>query len=431
MNTVYDVKVSLGNDSNPMYHIKYDDGSVLVMTIHTLTDISKVMTLIKDTKTFVVNASLSNMSFKTLIEKASFTSLKTLFLEDMIDHSEYALSDVLDAIPTLTRVSLTNCTFRLGNGLKSDTLKHLYINRSTIVNKNMYITTFGEEAPPNLNGLSSLKYLFIKDVSTTYMPIINECTRLKTVYIANLSDGLKNNLDDHDWSAMKSLENLTIKNINMSNTTKENALDWIGQLSKVKDLTISKCRLVGVTLPHSICSLTNLECLDLSKNRLSGTIPSNIGVLSKLSTLDLSGNQLTGSIPSSVCTLPLNTLKLSHNRLTGTIPSDIGRLTSVYSLKLHNNKLEGAIPDDIGILSNLRILKLSSNKLTGTIPTSLYSLSNLQDIYLLDNPLDAIVLPDSGSNTELSVHIDPTRVKIEGSRWSVSKWSRDEFIRTE
>ncbi|KAL7210993.1 hypothetical protein ACSBR2_013976 [Camellia fascicularis] len=75
-------------------------------------------------------------------------------------------------------------------------------------------------------------------------------------------------------------------------------------------------------IPEDITSLTALETLNLSWNRLTGSIPEKIGNIRLLETFDLSNNNLFGPIPQSISSLTfLNHLNLSHNNLSGRIPS--------------------------------------------------------------------------------------------------------------
>ena len=57
-------------------------------------------------------------------------------------------------------------------------------------------------------------------------------------------------------------------------------------------------------IPKSLCSLTELETLDLSDNNLEGCIPDGIGKLTSLKRLYLYKNKLTGD--NSGLTYPLN-----------------------------------------------------------------------------------------------------------------------------
>ena len=50
-------------------------------------------------------------------------------------------------------------------------------------------------------------------------------------------------------------------------------------------------------IPTELGQLTKLKDLNLSRNQLTGEIPTELGLLTKLKWLYLSGNQLTGETP--------------------------------------------------------------------------------------------------------------------------------------
>ena len=96
-------------------------------------------------------------------------------------------------------------------------------------------------------------------------------------------------------------------------------------------------------------SVTGITLFNLS---LTGTIPSSIGSLTSLQIMDLSYNRLNGTMPSSIGSLTLLTsINLSINRLAGTIPSSIGTLTTLQQLSFNQNNLYGSIPSSVGSLS--------------------------------------------------------------------------------
>lgn len=124
-----------------------------------------------------------------------------------------------------------------------------------------------------------------------------------------------------------------------------------------------------------------LFALVTSPMSLVGCIPKSIGTLSYLQELDLSYNRLLGTIPDSICSLEnLVALKLSGNSLTGIVR----KISASYSFETISNPttiistiflvhqtihlfvyLSGCIPEAMGRLRHLRELMLDYNRLTG------------------------------------------------------------------
>lgn len=89
------------------------------------------------------------------------------------------------------------------------------------------------------------------------------------------------------------------------------------------------------TFPIGICHLSNLQTLNLHRNKLSD-IPQEISQLTNLQNLALSFNEFK-IFPSNICLLTnLKVLYLNDNQLT-TIPSEIGNLNKLRELCLANN----------------------------------------------------------------------------------------------
>ena len=82
--------------------------------------------------------------------------------------------------------------------------------------------------------------------------------------------------------------------------------------------------------------------LDLSE------VPASLGQLTQLQSLDLTRNRLT-ALPEWLGQLTqLQSLHLSRNRLTA-LPESLGQLTQLQSLNLSNNRLT-ALPESLGQL---------------------------------------------------------------------------------
>ena len=169
-------------------------------------------------------------------------------------------------------------------------------------------------------------------------------------------------------------------------------------------------------IPKELCSLTSLQILYLSHNKLFGSIPKCVHNFSAMATsnssnypfflfpwsteyfsvpfesqlvaikgkdleysttlqlvkiIDLSNNNLSGENPEEVMHLNgLQSLNLSFNILTGRIPENIGDMGLVESIDFSSNQLFGQIPQSMSNLTFLSRLNLSNNNLIGKIPSS-------------------------------------------------------------
>jgi Leucine-rich repeat (LRR) protein len=153
-------------------------------------------------------------------------------------------------------------------------------------------------------------------------------------------------------------------------------------------------------MPPTICSLSTLEILDLSNNKLSGKIHQCIGNFSQslsvldlrnnkfhgvipgtfskgnvLRNLDLNGNQLEGSLPPTLLTCrELEVLDLGNNKLQDTFPNWLESLPKLQVLILRSNKFYGeiGIPETKFPFQKLRIMDLSYNRFSGLLPTKYF-----------------------------------------------------------
>ncbi|KAJ1273149.1 hypothetical protein BS78_06G258300 [Paspalum vaginatum] len=204
-------------------------------------------------------------------------------------------------------------------------------------------------------------------------------------------------------------------------------LDWIKYLSQVRLLLLGGNKFEGHITPN-LCHLQNLNVIDFSHNKLSGSLPHCIGSISfgyreddlpstisglsaitygfsdvedsysvevqyelpgftfstkgKLYTyghgffnlmfgIDLSANILSGEIPWELGNLShVKSLNLSHNIFTGQIPRALANMSAIESLDLSHNELSGPIPQELTQLWSLEVFSVAYNNLSGCIPDS-------------------------------------------------------------
>ncbi|GJZ81196.1 putative leucine-rich repeat protein, partial [Tanacetum coccineum] len=190
---------------------------------------------------------------------------------------------------------------------------------------------------------------------------------------------------------------------------------WLQSQSDLQQLDISNTYITE-DIPESIWrSFTNINCLDMSKNRIRGTllsIPPTLrlldlsfnefsGKLTHLSnsslpiSLDLSSNSFTGSVHRLLCSNGVKetqALILGNNSLSGVIPECWEKWPTLHLLNLENNNFFGEIPRTLGSLSYLRSLNMRGNKISDQqfcmeiySPQAFVIIFNVQSLDLADN----------------------------------------------
>ncbi len=118
-------------------------------------------------------------------------------------------------------------------------------------------------------------------------------------------------------------------------------------------------------LPEEIGSLTHLDKLDLSINKIA-ILPAEIGNLTNLTELTLNRNKLSS------------------------LPKEIGNLNKLKYLYVSYNQLT-SLPKEIGLLKDLIVLDVRYNMLT-SLPSEIKNLKNLRKIYINGNDIDLVAL---------------------------------------
>ncbi|BFG24008.1 hypothetical protein CerSpe_102820 [Prunus speciosa] len=202
--------------------------------------------------------------------------------------------------------------------------------------------------------------------------------------------------------SITSLTHLTHLNLSHNSLLGSLPDDLFSSLSSLQVIDLSFNRLINC-LPPSSNKISQLQVLNLSSNFFNGTIPSSILVPS-VSIFNISNNSFSGLIPTdngSNHTF-LTFLDLSHNKLTDTIPPGIGLCSKLQVFRAGFNSLSGPINDGILNLTNLQILEIFSNQFSGPIPSQIGSLSSLENLLLHINNLTGPLPLSLANSTKLS-----------------------------
>ncbi|KAL6844064.1 hypothetical protein ACP4OV_025737 [Aristida adscensionis] len=278
------------------------------------------------------------------------------------------------------------------------------------------------EIDPAICKLNGLRFLDLSNNS--FEGSIPNCIIALTLNFLNIS---RNSLSDFSSGFFNSSQIITL-DLRYNQFT--GTLDWIQWISQIKLLLLGWNRFEGQINP-SICDLQQLDIIDFSHNRLSGSLPTCIGGISfgyqeddsnhwssvgdnffgfgysgdfdyrsfiydskydlqgfTFSTkgniytysrnffnlmfgIDLSANMLSGEIPCELGNLShIKSLNLSHNLFTGRIPANFANMSAIESLDLSHNELNGPIPPQLSQLCSLEVFSVAYNNLSGCIPNS-------------------------------------------------------------
>lgn len=138
-------------------------------------------------------------------------------------------------------------------------------------------------------------------------------------------------------------------------------IESIAHLDTLKIFNMRGC-LLEKDIPD-LTTLSNLEKVDLSFNRLEGVIPVTLFNLTRLTDLDLTSNMLVNTIPEKMTQLQqLQSLQLGMNLFNGQVP-DLSSITTLRQLYLHG----------IGNNAGKQCGESTACGLTGTLPAMPYS----------------------------------------------------------
>ncbi|OVA12989.1 Protein kinase domain [Macleaya cordata] len=152
--------------------------------------------------------------------------------------------------------------------------------------------------------------------------------------------------------------------------------------NRVTSIDLSSKSLSG-SLPSDLNQLSQLNTLNLQRNKLSGPLP-NLSDLAFLREIFLDTNNFTSVPPkifSGLTSLQILSLSDNVNLEPWDLPQDLTQSASLVTLYASNANLMGSIPDFVGSFMSLQDLRLSYNNLTGPLPSSLAG-SDIRNLWI-------------------------------------------------
>ncbi|XP_009108522.1 LRR receptor-like serine/threonine-protein kinase GHR1 [Brassica rapa] len=194
--------------------------------------------------------------------------------------------------------------------------------------------------------------------------------------------------------------------LDLSNNQFEGNLTRWSKWENVEYLDLSQNRFTG-SFPDVAPQLLRANHLNLSHNKLTGSLPERIpNHYPKLGVLDISSNSLDGPLPSTLLSMPtLEEVHLQNNGMSGNIgplPSSSG--SRIRLLDLSHNRFDGDLPSAFGSLNKLQVLNLAANNLSGSLPSSMNEMVSLSSLDLSQNHFTG-PLPSNLSSSLVALNV--------------------------
>ncbi|ONI22459.1 hypothetical protein PRUPE_2G130900, partial [Prunus persica] len=197
-----------------------------------------------------------------------------------------------------------------------------------------------------------------------------------------------------------------------------NNLEFVTE-SKITNATVQQFTVLSLSacnireFPSFLRYQTNLERLDLSRNKLHGQVPKWMWNISTetLVYMDISENFLSDQLPFFLPWVNLLCLRLSSNMFHGPVPIPP---PSMLEYRVPENKFSGEISPLLCHMSSLRYLDLSKNNLSGTLPQCLGNFSDGLILLLLRRNSFHGIVPQSYSNRSSLRMIDVSHNQLQG-----------------
>ncbi|MBA0641385.1 hypothetical protein Goklo_025933, partial [Gossypium klotzschianum] len=301
---------------------------------------------------------LSSNNFKGVINSVMFSKLENLLTLDLSSNSFSGVIklDVLSKLKKLGELNLSNNTLLSwssdsGSNTTFQELDTLYFSSCNV-----------RQFPNFLRSAKKLRILDLSNNSIQGSIFKWESEGWEQLIVLNLS-----------YNSLTGLEHFPGKNLKFLDL-RSNLLHNLPPTPlppSLQGFWISNNNLTG-KIPPSICTLTSLDVLDMSRNYLGGVIPACLGNFShEILNINLQMNKFRGKIPDfCVDDNALVNLALNDNQLEGLLPRSLSNCTSLKFLNLANNKLSDTFPHWLGVLPDLQVLILRFNNFQGPLSIS-------------------------------------------------------------
>ena len=235
-------------------------------------------------------------------------------------------------------------------------------------------------------------------VTQDALPLGHRADSLALVAIFNATGGAENWHADRAWDLTKPISEWY--GVTLNDAGRVTALKllkgtitapWaipadIADLSELTDLRFIDCQ-VGGDIPDALYSLTKLENLYLTNNKLTGALnPMLFGQWTEMKNLYLDQNpNLGGNLPSKIGAMTkLVNINISQTYMSGFVPTEITACTSLKNFMAYKTHLQ-TLSDIWDQLPALEIIQVYGCKnLGGPLPASIGNCKKLKSVWLYD-----------------------------------------------